>query len=205
MAKTKKKVQETDLLEEYKRFSKKTNPLRFTFIFSEGFEYKIVFRGAFEFRDTIGFPYDMTYELCKEKGFEVDWLEALVKSLCNVADVFKYEQLLDEILLLEGKEKFDRIKNGLMFFIMGCEGDTLEEKARRAYAIMRLQEENLENSTLRFVNNLAEQRNIDVNELLNEEKASLVFTELMIVAAKEYSRLEEEKEAKKKTKKKPKK
>jgi hypothetical protein len=56
-------------------------------------------QGVFRLKDEDGFPVDMSYELAKERGWDVDWVEALVDA--GRSDVGKFDALLAEIELLE--------------------------------------------------------------------------------------------------------
>lgn len=55
-------------------------------------------QGVFRMQDQEGFPVDMSYEMAKEKGIEIDWVEALVDA--GRQCIFKYDQLLAQIRLL---------------------------------------------------------------------------------------------------------
>lgn len=53
-----------------------------------------------------GFPIDMSYEILKEKGDHVDWLEALADAWLN--DPLKYDIVLRDIAMLEGSDAAHR-------------------------------------------------------------------------------------------------
>ena len=91
-------------------------------------------QGVFWMKDTNGFPVDMSYEICKENGMDVDWIEALCDALRN--DIFKYDQLEREILMLEGKEKHEKIMRMFKLFIMDFEGATIADKASHMHSVI---------------------------------------------------------------------
>lgn len=49
-----------------------TTPLYITGITPDG---KFLLGGVFRMKDQMGFPLDMSYEICKEKGMEIDYCE----------------------------------------------------------------------------------------------------------------------------------
>ena len=91
-------------------------------------------QGVFTLRDQEGFPIDMAYEMAKEHGWEVDWVEAMADAARQCP--FKYEALCDEIKLLEP----DKFAAAFMVFsdgLLGCYGETFCEKAEQLYRKMR--------------------------------------------------------------------
>jgi len=57
------------------------------------------FQGAYTLKDTEGMPIDVSYELAKEQGLDIDWVEAVFDALRQ--SITKYDGLMAEIKLLE--------------------------------------------------------------------------------------------------------
>ncbi len=91
-------------------------------------------QGVFRMRDQEGFPIDMSYELAKENGWEVDWVEALADAARQC--VFKYNTLIEEIKMLE-PDKLDGVKRIFVIGFMASKGETFIEKADCLYNRMR--------------------------------------------------------------------
>lgn len=90
-------------------------------------------QGVFTVRDQEGFPIDMAYEIAKERGWEVDWVEALADAARQC--IFKYNALIEEIGMLE-PEKLNAIKHLFACGLMTCEGATFCDKAKELYLKM---------------------------------------------------------------------
>lgn len=90
-------------------------------------------QGVFKFRDREGFPLDMAYEISKEMGYEIDWVEALAGA--GRQSIFKYDALIEEIKMLE-PDSLEAIKRIFMYGLMSMEGDTFQDKSRNLYKKM---------------------------------------------------------------------
>jgi hypothetical protein len=90
-------------------------------------------QGVFTMRDQEGFPLDMSYELAKERGWEVDWVEALADAARQC--IFKYDALIEEISMLE-PAKLESIKYIFASGLMSSEGSTFCDKAKDLYLRM---------------------------------------------------------------------
>lgn len=90
-------------------------------------------QGVFTLRDQEGFPIDMAYEIAKERGWEVDWVEALSDALRQ--GIFKYDALIEEIRMLE-PEKIEDVKRLLACGFMSSEGASFCDKAKNLYRRM---------------------------------------------------------------------
>lgn len=99
-------------------------------------------QGVFTMRDQEGFPLDMAYEIAKERGWEVDWVEALADAARQC--IFKYDALIEEIGMLE-PEKLEAVKRIFACGLMSSEGATFCDKAKNLYRRMR--ESHLPNET----------------------------------------------------------
>jgi hypothetical protein len=91
-------------------------------------------QGVFTMRDQEGFPVDMSYEIAKERGWEVDWLEALADAARQ--GILKYDALLEEIRMLE-PTKVDAAQNIFASGLMSCESATFCDKSAHLYKRMR--------------------------------------------------------------------
>lgn len=91
-------------------------------------------QGVFTLRDEQGFPVDMAYELARERGWEVDWLEALADAARQC--VLKYLALLEEIRLLE-PHKLAAVTTLFAAGLMACDGATFQDRAANLYRQMR--------------------------------------------------------------------
>lgn len=91
-------------------------------------------QGVFIMRDQEGFPVDMSYEIAKERGWEVDWVEALADAARQC--ILKYDALLEEIRMLE-PHKVEAVTNIFACGLMSCEGETFCDKAAHLYKRMR--------------------------------------------------------------------
>ena len=92
-------------------------------------------QGVFTMHDQLGFPVDMSYEIAKEKGWEVDWVEALADAARRC--ILKYDALLAEIRMLE-PAKVEMVQKLFMCGLMSSEGATFADKAASLYARMRV-------------------------------------------------------------------
>ncbi len=113
-----------------------TNPLRIK-IYPTGVKR---LQGVFTMRDQEGFPLDMSYELAKERGWEIDWVEALADAARQ--SMPKYDALVKEIRMLE-PEKAD--SSSALFYcgLMCNEGNTPQEKAANLYNYIRRESESI--------------------------------------------------------------
>ena len=91
-------------------------------------------QGVFTLRDQEGFPVDMSYEITKERGWEVDWVEALADAARQC--ILKYDALLEEIRMLE-PAKVVIVQKIFACGLMSCEGATFCDKAAHLYNQMR--------------------------------------------------------------------
>jgi hypothetical protein len=91
-------------------------------------------QGVFTMRDQEGFPIDMSYELAKENGWEVDWVEALADAARQC--IFKYDALIEEIKMLE-PDRLDIVKRIFALGFMSSEGETFSKQASNLYNRMR--------------------------------------------------------------------
>ena len=91
-------------------------------------------QGVFRMKDQEGFPIDMSYELAKENGWEVDWVEALADAARQC--IFKYDALIEEIKMLE-PDKLDGVKRIFAIGFMSSKGETFIEQANYLYNRMR--------------------------------------------------------------------
>lgn len=90
-------------------------------------------QGVFRMRDQEGFPVDVSYEIAKERGWEIDWIEALADA--GRQCIFKFQSLLEEIAMLEGDaEQAERVFG---MILMAQEGETFCEKAATLYRRQR--------------------------------------------------------------------
>lgn len=80
-------------------------------------------QGVFTMLDREGFPVDMSYEIAKEQGWDVDWIEALA------------DASVEEIRLLE-PAKVDSVMKLFAGGLMSCEGATFCDKAEHLYRQM---------------------------------------------------------------------
>jgi hypothetical protein len=98
-------------------------------------------QGVFTMRDQEGFPVDMSYEIAKERGWEVDWVEALADAARQ--SILKYDALIEEIRMLE-PAKVESVQKIFACGLMSCEGKTFCDKAAHLYKRMR--ESHLQNA-----------------------------------------------------------
>ena len=91
-------------------------------------------QGVFRMRDQEGFPVDMSYEIAKENGWEIDWVEALADA--GRQCIFKYDALIEEIGMLE-PDKLDGVKRMFALGFMSSGGETFTEQASSLYNRMR--------------------------------------------------------------------
>lgn len=87
-------------------------------------------QGVFRMRDQEGFPIDMSYEIAKEEGWDIDWIEALADATRQC--ILKYDSLIEEIGMLE-PEKIETIKQIFACGFMSSEGETFSDKAADLY------------------------------------------------------------------------
>lgn len=93
-------------------------------------------QGVYRMRDQEGFPLDIAYEIAKEKGGIVDWVEALTDAGRQSID--KYDALVEEIRMLE-PHKVDAAVMIFTIGIMQCEGE-FTERSQSLYDRMHKQE-----------------------------------------------------------------
>jgi hypothetical protein len=62
--------------------------------------------GIFRFQDQNGFPIDASFDLCKEKGYEIDWLEAICD--CWLNDSLKYDSFIRQANMLTNVNLHDK-------------------------------------------------------------------------------------------------
>lgn len=92
-------------------------------------------QGVFAMKDQEGFPIDMSYEMARDRGWEIDWIEAMVDASRQC--IFKYDTLVDEIRMLE-PNKINDLQRFFAAFMMADEGETFEEKAENLYKKMHI-------------------------------------------------------------------
>ncbi len=97
-------------------------------------------QGVFTLLDQEGFPLDMSYEIAKERGCVVDWVEALADAARQC--VLKYGALIEEIRMLE-PEKLESVKRIFACGLMSSEGETVGDMAKDLYR--RMHESHLPN------------------------------------------------------------
>jgi hypothetical protein len=90
-------------------------------------------QGIFRMYDETGFPISMSFDYLTEKGYEVDWVEAMCDALRQC--VFKYDRLVAEIDMLLG-ENASGVKSMFTLFIMSFSGETIADKAQAMYEEM---------------------------------------------------------------------
>lgn len=90
-------------------------------------------QGVFRLRDQEGFPLDMSFEIARDRGWDIDWVEALADAARQC--IFKFEALLEEIRMLE-PEKVDIVQQIFAAGLMASEGETFCEKAQALYQRM---------------------------------------------------------------------
>lgn len=66
-------------------------------------DYPVVVQGVFRMQDEVGFPIDASFDLCGERGHEIDWVEALADA--GRQNVDKMLKVRDNMVLLIGHEK----------------------------------------------------------------------------------------------------
>ena len=86
-------------------------------------------------RDQEGFPLDMAYEMAKEKGWDVDWVEALADA--GRQSIHKFDALIEEISMLE-PDRLSGIRMSFASGLMASAGDGFHEKAQALYQRMRV-------------------------------------------------------------------
>jgi alanyl-tRNA synthetase len=90
-------------------------------------------QGVFAMKDREGFPIDMSYELAKENGWEVDWVECLADAMRQSPDKFKAVKA--EIEMLDP----DRLEDSLRVLLCGLGGSpgtNITDKAKSLHARM---------------------------------------------------------------------
>jgi hypothetical protein len=90
-------------------------------------------QGVFTLRDQEGFPVDMAFEMARDRGWEVDWVEALADAARQC--VLKYEALLNEVRMLE-PGRVEMVQAMFAAGLMECEGETFCDKAARLHQRM---------------------------------------------------------------------
>lgn len=72
-------------------------------LFVSGFTHdgRPLLAGLFRLKDEVGFPLDMSYEECKERGYAPDWAEALADA--GRQGSAKYDSVLRELGYLLGE------------------------------------------------------------------------------------------------------
>ena len=70
--------------------------------------------GIYRMQTDHGFPVDMSYELAKEKGYDVDWVEAFLSALERHHS--EYETLVEQAKILDA-EYAEECERGFRF---GC-------------------------------------------------------------------------------------
>lgn len=107
-------------------------------------------QGVYKFRDQEGFPLDMTYEISKEMGYDIDWVEALADA--GRQCIFKYDALIEEIKMLE-PDSLGAITRIFMCGLMSMGGDTFRDKSYNLHKKMGV-EYILKNFIDNFLKNL---------------------------------------------------
>lgn len=90
-------------------------------------------QGVFTLRDQEGFPLDMAYEMAKDKGWDVDWVEAMADAARQC--VFKYDALVEEIAMLE-PANLAAAKQIFACGILSSDGESFSDKAQEVYEKM---------------------------------------------------------------------
>lgn len=96
-------------------------------------------QGVFTMRDEQGFPLDMSYEIAREKGWSIDWLEAMADAARQC--ILKLDALLAEMRLLLPMAEVELWERLFRYSIMSAEGVTLQEKAGALYREMWKEQE----------------------------------------------------------------
>jgi hypothetical protein len=65
------------------------SPIYVTGISTDG---KLLLGGIFRMQDTVGFPIDASFEECRQRGYAIDWLEALAD--CWLNDCLKFDSFV---------------------------------------------------------------------------------------------------------------
>jgi alanyl-tRNA synthetase len=84
-------------------------------------------QGVFAMKDREGFPIDMSYELAKENGWEIDWVECLADAMRQSPDKFKAVKA--EIELLE-PERLHGALGALLAGLGRSPGTNIADKAK---------------------------------------------------------------------------
>lgn len=62
---------------------------------------QIMLGGIFQMQDRVGFPLDASYEECKQRGYLIDWLEALCD--CWLNDCLKFDSFVRQASSITGE------------------------------------------------------------------------------------------------------
>jgi len=89
-------------------------------------------QGVYSFKDQEGFPIDMSYEYAKDKGIEIDWIEALADASRQAG---KIDGLIAEMKMLI-PDKANSIVTLFLEMVMSFTGKNLDEKATAMYSEM---------------------------------------------------------------------
>ena len=108
-------------------------PLRVTMTKRRG----LILQGVFALQDQEGFPVAMSFELAKERRWNIDWIEALADAARQ--SVKKFESLLAEINLLE-PANIEAVQHVFRGGLMESAGATFCEKAESLYQYLRRKE-----------------------------------------------------------------
>lgn len=90
-------------------------------------------QGIYTVKDQTGFPIEMSYLEARDRGMEIDWVEALADALRQ--GIEKFDAFEAEVKLLVPKQ-FPMIKNVFISGIMGMQGETVIEKAQALWELM---------------------------------------------------------------------
>jgi hypothetical protein len=90
----------------------KKSPLYFTGLTPDG---RLLLGGVFRMKDEVGFPLDMSYEIAKEKGWLIDWMEYLADAGRQKQP--KIESCLREIGYLLGEDEAKKIGDRFVLWV----------------------------------------------------------------------------------------
>lgn len=90
-------------------------------------------QGIYTLKDTTGFPVEMSYLEARDRGMEIDWVEALADALRQ--GIEKFDAFAQEVRTLV-PDQCPQIGRIFICGIMEQPGETLEEKGRSLWELM---------------------------------------------------------------------